>query len=201
MDTRKIVLLVLPYIWHTRVIGRCMDGYDSFLRLRLKGFLSNPPPSPKASTVKTIYNLSVAQTRILKFTKTLNTLTSWSSPLMRAILLKQKEISYKRRCDAHAVFPPTQGYRIYRRMLDTHSKENTHTLSPLFDGKWHPLLWSPTLSTFCCVETNSDLFHCACLQFVTSRHLSPPSPVIRTDLSVYVAVLEMEPQKVSERQN
>lgn len=58
----------------------------------------------------------------------------------------------------------------------------------------------PTLSTFHCVDTNSDLFHCICLQFVTSWHLSPLSPVIRTDLSVLAAMLEMEPQEVRERE-
>lgn len=63
------------------------------------------------------------------------------------------------------------------------SHTSTHALS---DGKLHPLLWSPSLSTFQCVETNSDLFHCICLQFVTSWHLSPLSPVIRTDLSVFL---------------
>lgn len=61
----------------------------------------------------------------------------------------------------------------------------------LSDGKLPALLWSQVPSPFRRVETNSDLFHCVCLHFVTSWHLSPVSPVIRTDLSLSGSVLEI----------
>lgn len=61
----------------------------------------------------------------------------------------------------------------------------------LSDGKLPGLLWSQVPSPFRRVETNSDLFHCVCLHFVTSWHLSPVSPVIRTDLSLSGSVLEI----------
>lgn len=61
----------------------------------------------------------------------------------------------------------------------------------LSDGKLPALLWSQVPSPFRRVETNSDLFHCVCLHFVTSWHLSPVSPVIRTDLSLSGCVLEI----------
>ena len=62
------------------------------------------------------------------------------------------------------------------------------------DGKLHPLLWSQAPSPIWQTVILSTV-----LQFVTSCCLSPLSPAIRTDLFVFVALLEMKPRKVEKQ--